>query len=396
MIPFRQGITLPIVLSGLALAVVTAPPGCATRSDESLGIATAHPDGSTAFVAEAGPGECTEDSGCDAGLVQYCPATGCPFPYATCPTSHFSCDVNLLNDPRNCGGCGRSCYEGASGNATYVCLEGTCKLSCRQGTADCNGLPDDDCETNLGTSNDCTACGDTCPDPAKPCIVDDQGKGKCGCDLGQTYCGDQGCVDTQTSDDNCGACGTICDSTPPDGTTPSAHTYLGCIGGECGQNKCENGWADCDGKPENGCETSMFSATSCGSCTKACDPGQTCRPYQGGKPTCVCPPGKELCGNVCVDTGSDPLNCGACGNDCTLTNALQNGIGYCAYGSCRYGCSQGWGDCNGNPQDGCEINLDSDPRNCGVCGNTCDIAGGQPCIAGRCAVEPCSGGVTTQ
>ena len=33
---------------------------------------------------------------------------------------------------------------------------------CEEGTADCNGDPNDGCETLLGTDSDCGGCGDTC------------------------------------------------------------------------------------------------------------------------------------------------------------------------------------------------------------------------------------------
>ncbi len=392
----RRSLGVPTLVSGLVLGAIAASAACATRSDESLGIAAPDRDASLSFVAEAGTNDCTADGTCDAGLVQYCPVTECPDPYATCASSRFACDVNLLNDPLNCGGCGFSCYNN-SGSATYACIEGKCTFACAEGWADCNNLPDDDCETKLGTNGACAACGDVCPDPAKPCIARQGAPSQCGCDPGQTYCDQQrACVDTQSDDQDCGSCGTTCTPTLSDGGTLPPNVYLGCQNGVCGHPKCESGWADCDGKSNNGCETNLLLPTSCGACTTVCAPGQSCRSVNG-RPTCVCPPGRELCGDTCVDLATSTSNCGTCGNNCAFAKPFAGGRPHCAYGSCRYECLLGRGDCNGDPSDGCETNLNADPRNCGVCGNACDMAGGQPCIAGRCAVEPCQGGgVTTQ
>lgn len=38
---------------------------------------------------------------------------------------------------------------------------------------------------------------------------------------------------------------------------------------------------------------------------------------------------------------------------------------------CVYICDSGFADCNGDPADGCEVDLHSDVDNCGSCGNTC-------------------------
>ena len=53
-------------------------------------------------------------------------------------------------------------------------------------------------------------------------------------------------------------------------------------------------------------------------------------------------------------------------------------------------CNEGRADCNNSQSDGCEVNIDSDPRNCGACGHVCDAVAGQACVAGRCVVEPCA------
>ena len=326
-------------------------------------------------------------------FTEYCPTAGCPAPFTTCTDSHFPCDVDLSRDPANCGSCGFRC-EG-SGAAKFDCISGTCALRCKNEpgawTRDCNGVIDDDCEVRLGSNENCNGCGDRCPDPANPCIFDDEvGKGQCGCGPDRLYCG-RNCIDPKTNDKNCGGCGIVC---PPnvDGGTLKPNTYLGCFDEECGHVKCSEDYADCDKDKDNGCETWLLSPSDCGACNHACDPGQTCVKNSKGTIKCICPPGQTLCGGTCTDLATDPDNCGACGVRCVTTSTVGNSVGICVYGSCTLSCAQGWGDCNGDPRDGCEGNLSSDPRNCGACGNACDVLAGQPCIASRCAVHPCGEG----
>jgi hypothetical protein len=78
--------------------------------------------------------------------------------------------------------------------------------------------------------------------------------------------------------------------------------------------------------------------------------------------------GGACCGGQCTDTRSDPNNCGACGMVCATANANSSCVG----GQCKVGtCKPGWGDCNGNPIDGCETNQHSDANNCTACGKAC-------------------------
>lgn len=325
----------------------------------------------------------------DPGLIRYCPSYECKPPYASCTGSLYPCNVNVMSDPLNCGGCGIVC--GGTISTWFECLEGKCVPQCHPGYLDCNGIADDVCEVQLGSNENCNGCGDRCSDPAKPCIFDGLSlTGKCGCDAGQKLCSGK-CVNPFTDDANCGECGVACPAVG-DGGTPPANTYHGCAGGECGHLKCAPYFADCDGDiADDGCETSLLTVEHCGGCNKACDPGQTCRLNRGGQPECMCPPGKTLCNEECVDVLTDASNCGGCGVRCSaLVPDSRNGRSSCSYGSCRFDCRQGWADCNGNPADGCETNLASDPRNCGSCGNTCDLLSGQPCLGGQCAVEPCS------
>jgi hypothetical protein len=76
-----------------------------------------------------------------------------------------------------------------------------------------------------------------------------------------------------------------------------------------------------------------------------------------------------VCGGVCTDTKTDPLNCGACGKVVCHNEACADGKRVCAPGTTACG---GSGSCLG-----CK-NLRSDPTNCGTCGKTCSI--GSTCL----------------
>jgi hypothetical protein len=64
-----------------------------------------------------------------------------------------------------------------------------------------------------------------------------------------------------------------------------------------------------------------------------------------------------------VDLLTDPGNCGSCGHVCTTAN----GTPACVGGSCATGsCNSGYGDCDGNPVNGCETTL-ATVTYCGTC-----------------------------
>jgi hypothetical protein len=96
-----------------------------------------------------------------------------------------------------------------------------------------------------------------------------------------------------------------------------------------------------------------------------------------------CPTGQTTCPadrTACVDLQTDPFNCGRCGNPCS-------GGSDCVAGSCV--CQSPTPDvCNGQ----C-VDLQTDDQNCGSCGNACQ--GGSRCEGGVCECAsgdpPCGG-----
>jgi len=79
-----------------------------------------------------------------------------------------------------------------------------------------------------------------------------------------------------------------------------------------------------------------------------------------------------------VALASDLLNCGACGHACSTNNSAPT----CTAGNCVVHCAAGFKDCDGNGNNGCEMNTNTNAANCGSCGTLCTP--GHSCIAGTC------------
>jgi len=103
----------------------------------------------------------------------------------------------------------------------------------------------------------------------------------------------------------------------------------------------------------------------------------------GGEDASVtCAPPRVMCPGGCVDLISDPANCGGCGYVCYSPNPVLcparciGGI-TCA----EHPCPCPFENCDGLAQNGCEVNLSNDPRNCGVCELVCQSG---ICVDGVC------------
>ena len=90
---------------------------------------------------------------------------------------------------------------------------------------------------------------------------------------------------------------------------------------------------------------------------------------------CVDDPAISPCDGECVNLQSDPMNCGACGNQCASNMPCLGGV-------CEPPCSDGGGTLCG----AFCVQLETDPNNCGSCDNACDAT--QTCVDGVCEEMP--------
>lgn len=127
----------------------------------------------------------------------------------------------------------------------------------------------------------------------------------------------------------------------------------------------------------------------CGACAKGGDVVDGGPNFDGGSPQDVpvrpdvqpdvsCTTPEVACGVLCVNTETNPSNCGGCGRTCVLPNAEAS----CVAGACAVGaCTAGFSDPNGNPLDGCEMT-----------GEACTPGGPCTTACGSTGTLACSGG----
>lgn len=304
------------------------------------------------------------------------------YSYARGATEIASDALTFCRAPAGCGACT------APARAVPLCEGTRCSFRCLPGWADCDGNAANGCEVDLSnTATSCGACGNVCPGgTAARCQAGFCSE--CTCAAGTANC-NRDCSDaceTKTQDDlqNCGACGRTC-SLP--------HATAACTAGACAVGRCDSGWGDCDGKPENGCEVDLTrSADHCGTCGRGCGPGGLCA--AGTCKSAMCSASIRDCdgsaANGCeADIESDPSNCGACGRACRTAPNEQTTCQ--AGGLCGLRCLPGWGDCDGSLTNGCESDLLRDPTHCGSCTGVCRVPNATAacgpsgtCIVGRC------------
>ena len=390
---------------------------------------------------------CEADNATVACVDGACEATGCVAPYLDCVGDDGACETfgETLTD---CGECGRAC--GTLPSASPECMGGECVVGeCIGNFGDCNGDGSDGCEVQLNMPSNCGACGMGCAFAGSStscdtgtCLIESCSAGYADCDGSEltacdsldsdAHCGgcglactvdalmnvqdagcenraclvecaplfgdcdgmDNGCETPLTSNSNCGGCGVSC--------TPE-HATGDCSAGTCGVGQCQSGWADCDGLPDNGCETNTGLPDNCGGCGVVCQPMIGC-----AVDTCMgvlCIEGEANCdsmdNNGCeVDLSADD-SCGSCNTRCEFDQGIDGhaaigcGVenatpGQMAWG-CELSCNSGFADCNGDYRDGCETDL-TDVENCNGCGNVCAKAHATPTCENRvCEVDTCSG-----
>jgi hypothetical protein len=288
---------------------------------------------------------------CNAGV---CEQTACLEPFADCDRDGAGCESDLLTSLDHCGACGDAC---APPNGEGRCSDGICAINaCAPGFADCDLAVDTGCEINvLANPANCGGCGNVCDLPnvaAHLCL--DGGCGIAACDEGFEDCNRDpadGCEIRVLNDvGNCGACGTVCEV---DGGAPA------CIEGVCGISSCEAPAEDCNLDPADGCEINLArDLNNCGFCDFACDNTnvsiQECR--AGICEISACDAGFDDCNGQTSDGCEQDIdfdldNCGACGSVCAFDNASAS----CTVGACAFeGCDPGFVDLDLSLANGCE------------------------------------------
>ncbi|MBL8679786.1 MAG: hypothetical protein JNK05_11500 [Myxococcales bacterium] len=362
--------------------------------DVALDVPEDVPSPPLVFIDDPAPPTCVADASvcpargnttayCVMGLCRY----ACSGAYRDCNGQVADgCELDTSSSADNCGRCGNACA--ASVNSTARCVMGLCALQCNSGFADCDRMPGNGCEADTQRSTmTCGTCGTVCP--SAPNGAPQCSSGMCGvqCTAGFGNCdmnNANGCeLDLRSDTNNCGTCGTRC--------AGGANATEQCSAGMC-RLQCAAGFGNCDVNNANGCEAELArDPNNCGTC------GTRCATLPNSTATCaantcgsMCNPGFSDCdansANGCeVDTRSSLANCGACGTVCTSTR--PGTVAVCTAGMCRSQCSTGFSDCDSNAANGCEVDTNNSPMNCGACGAMCPSP---PSAVAVCSSAVCS------
>ncbi len=196
----------------------------------------------------------------------------------------------------------------------------------------------------------------------------------------------------RSSTPDSGASGADSGSNVPDAGSDASDD----AGLDAGSLICPTGFADCNGARSDGCETALGTVQHCGDCGVACgnDHGTTACNDSGAGAECspVCAAGFADCdlnpSNGCeTNIQTDSTHCGSCDMACPA----NGGTPLCAAGKCGISkCNDGFGDCSN--EGACTVNLNTDPNNCGHCGHVCSSSNGTPrCNGGVCEITCNSG-----
>ncbi len=319
-------------------------------------------------------------------LAAFALLVGASAGFAACNTDAYCFDCDSSGVGGNAGSAGNAGSGGGIGGDNSVC-----DPTCDADQLCCNSA----CINPKTDTINCGKCGKQCDDGLNGTGVCNAGKCGFECGLGFADCnlvaGD-GCeVDVTSDPGHCGDCSTVC---------VFANATPQCSSGTCGIASCTAPFADCDGKLDNGCEADLGTdPDNCQTC------GNACPSPPNSKPDCLagtCASGGCLLGfgdcdndtgNGCeIDLTKDSTNCGTCGYTCP---DLPNGTSKCSNAACVIGtCDPGYADCDASTFDGCETFLATDVNNCGACNQPCGMLphAYPKCEGAMCAIGGCESG----
>ncbi|BGP46724.1 hypothetical protein JCM10450v2_002572 [Rhodotorula kratochvilovae] len=198
----------------------------------------------------------------------------------------------------------------------------------------------------------------------------------------------------QSDVNNCGTAGNKC----PTGWANGSGSQ--CNSGVCYPGSCNSGYTL--NTATRSCVNTVSDPNNCGSIGHVCSTTNGVAGCSSGSCTIAsCNPGYKLTTTygflglssstscAAVNTASDVNNCGAVGKVCTF----PNGGGTCSSGVCATtSCNNGFYLVNGQCT---TLNLATDVNNCGGVGNRCSAANGvAQCSSGSCSIASCNVGYT--
>ena len=308
--------------------------------------------------------------------------------------------ADLTSDPFNCGACGAGCPD------TWTCEPGndntpncTAPAGHEHDMVTCptegdTWCPDQGWCSSLGDTENCGACGVTCPDGTF-CDSGDRAGAICkAIDVNNLDCKDLikcGDICSDLLDlDNCGWCGNTCMIGQTCGKDGQGNIFCQ------GEGVCAADETTCPGANGRSSCSKLDNEFNCGDCGVACPGGWICQlNMMSGKHECqgdtvpTCDGGGFWCAEQqqCSFL-NEPMNCGSCGNACPdgLVCDTSAAPAFCkSSGNTPPTCGDGQKACplqNGGFT--CAV-TDSDNNNCGDCGVKCGP--GKTCDTGLCSAS---------
>jgi hypothetical protein len=144
------------------------------------------------------------------------------------------------------------------------------------------------------------------------------------------------------------------------------HATAVCHEGACVVAKCEDGWRDCDAKDNSGCETAVDTVAHCGRCdvdcdaldhvaTAACSPARECEVVACDMGWGDCDADPDTGCEASLTTTSDCGGCASFGANETCEGLADTAMTSCGSGVCAVDqCALGFGNCDGLASTGCE------------------------------------------